>query len=144
MEWSLLEKSWLQDCEHNQGNCFRRPDSLLLDRVPPKRLPAGSASLWNTPHAVSVEEFVQRTGLCPPNAFWPQEILSDGLALTEMPFGWRLARGAVNRIRARLDFRGIPEQTLEDSVRSQTMLLWEVATSKSKLARMYTGWAPWI
>ncbi|KAJ2801803.1 hypothetical protein H4R20_003533 [Coemansia guatemalensis] len=144
MEWCLLEKSWLQDYEHNQGSSLRRPASLLLDQSPPKRLPAESASLWCTPHTVSVEEFVRCTGLCPPNAFWPREIDSEQLALTEMPFGWRLARAAVDRIRARLDFKIMPGQSQEDSARNQTMVLWEVATSKSRLARMYTGWAPWI
>ncbi|KAJ2079117.1 Serine/threonine-protein kinase smg1 [Coemansia sp. RSA 988] len=144
MEWCLLEKSWLQDCKHNQGNCPRQQDSLLLDQSPPKRLSSDSVSLWSTPHAVSVKDFVQSTGLCPPNAFWPREIDSEQLSLTEMPFGWRLARAAVDRIRARLDFKGMPGQSQGESSHDQTMVLWEVATSKSRLARMYTGWAPWI
>ncbi|KAJ2629868.1 hypothetical protein H4R22_003061 [Coemansia sp. RSA 1290] len=84
-------------------------------------------------------EAIRKTGLCPPKAFWSTCHLQTG-SVTEASYGWRLAYGAIQRMQARLEFTG----STKSPVQLQTKLLWNAATDKSRLSRMFAGWASWI
>ncbi|KAJ1820057.1 hypothetical protein LPJ60_003422 [Coemansia sp. RSA 2675] len=119
MEWTALEESWLRD-------------PTIGDRE--------AAPL----EAVEPQDFVRATGLCPPRAFWPRAGESPEV-LTDAPSGWRIAQGAVARVRARLDYRGSGERRSEAQVAAeQFRIAWGAATSRDRLSRMYMGWAPWV
>ncbi|KAJ2716199.1 Serine/threonine-protein kinase smg1 [Coemansia spiralis] len=142
-EWCWIEESWLRDPEQHRA----RQDmaARLLAQPPPRRLLAADISIWARPQSVSVDEFVRRTGLNPSNAFWPRDPGPETLPTPDAPHGWRLAHAAVGRVRARLAFCAAPgDTTLVDTVERQMMVAWEAATDTGRLARMYSGWAPWL
>ncbi|KAJ2394020.1 hypothetical protein GGI23_004851, partial [Coemansia sp. RSA 2559] len=105
---------------------------------------------------------IRATGICPSNAFWRFDSensdrrsgVSPEAAQTELPYGWRIARAAVKRVDARLDYQGsgrglelnsvFSGRSVDVLVEEQVLAVWEAATSKARLAKMYIGWAPWI
>ncbi|KAJ1795484.1 hypothetical protein LPJ75_007433 [Coemansia sp. RSA 2598] len=109
------------------------------------------------------DELVRATGLCPPNGFWPrrpaasapgntdESLVDDTLMaelvypVTEVPYGWRIACEARDRVDARLAYHGGDRLRDDDRlVAEQIRVLWEAATCKHRLSRMFMGWAPWI
>ncbi|KAJ2851161.1 hypothetical protein IWW36_001299 [Coemansia brasiliensis] len=126
MEWHWIEQQRLDTLEVTNASVVE--DSLQGD---------------------SVVETIRQTGLCPPKAFWSNcQMQID--SVTEASYGWRLAYGAIQRMQARLEFTGSarpmeePDKPQESYAQLQTKLLWNVATDKSKLSRMFAGWASWI
>ncbi|KAJ2678829.1 hypothetical protein GGI25_002021 [Coemansia spiralis] len=127
MEWAWIEESRVKDANAS------------------KELSAAKGQL------MSVPEFVRKTGLCPDNAFWRLDTTSIGddanpaISVTEMPFGWRIAKEAVKRVDARLDYQGTESQERQDKlVEKQALAIWEASMSKDRLAKMYMGWASWV
>ncbi|KAJ2111938.1 hypothetical protein IW146_004987 [Coemansia sp. RSA 922] len=137
IEWTTMEESWLRD------RSIDRWHGGSAEVLMPRCMPLAAATLWSQAHVVSAEDFVRGTGLCPPRAFWPRSVADQ--AVTEIPYGWRIAQGAVARVDARLDYQGV------GGTRSQSVLVgeqfriaWETAASKERLSKMYMGWAPWV
>ncbi|KAJ2576435.1 hypothetical protein GGH19_002168 [Coemansia sp. RSA 1807] len=136
MEWSWIEEQRV--CEPPSN------DPTLTVNLP---LPSSLSDIYTLeedPMSVSTQEYIERTGLCPPHAFWPPQDVPMNLSFTEVPFGWRLAHGAVDRVHARLQFGALSSASQSERVRKQTVSLWEAATSTSRLSRMFAGWASWI
>ncbi|KAJ2888827.1 Serine/threonine-protein kinase smg1 [Coemansia asiatica] len=155
-----------RDKEQNNKN-----SSLLLLR-PPQSLSAEVIDrVWNQRcETMRTDEFVRTTGLCPPNGFWPRRsaVAFEGLLLpdeeaalrhlshaetseqevypiTEVPYGWRIAKEARDRVDARLAYDGGNRLRDDDElVAEQIRVLWEAATCKDRLAKMFMGWASWI
>ncbi|KAJ2875874.1 hypothetical protein GGH93_001208 [Coemansia aciculifera] len=138
MEWTTMEESWLRD----RGN--DRWHAGSADPLMPRCMPLAAAALWSQAQVVPAEDFVRGTGLCPPRAFWPRVVADQG-AVTEMPYGWRIAQGAVARVAARLDYQGVGgARSQAVLVEEQFRIAWETATSRERLSKMYMGWAPWV
>ncbi|KAJ2488573.1 hypothetical protein IWW37_004682 [Coemansia sp. RSA 2050] len=130
MEWTALEESWLRDPTIGEREAASDPPM--------------PAALGGGARVAEPEDFVRATGLCPPRAFWPRPNEPADI-LTEAPCGWRIAQGAVARVRARLDYRGLGEQRCETELAGeQFRIAWDAATSRDRLSRMYMGWAPWV
>ncbi|KAJ2293052.1 hypothetical protein IWW55_005773 [Coemansia sp. RSA 2706] len=136
MEWCWIEEQRLQDKQQR----IRTPTAQL----PLPQCLCADAGLLANLESASAEEYIQATGLCPPQAFWSHDGMLREQSLTEAPSGWRLARGAVDRMRARLSFSGSLVGSQTEQVQLQTRALWEAATATPRLARMFAGWAPWV
>ncbi|KAJ2120688.1 hypothetical protein IW147_004876 [Coemansia sp. RSA 720] len=136
MEWCWIEEQRV--CEPPSN------DPMLTVSLPLPSSLSDISTLEDDPMSVSTQEYIERTGLCPPHAFWPPQDVPKNMSLTEVPFGWRIARGAVDRVHARLQFGALSGASQSECVRQQTVALWEAATSTSRLSRMFAGWASWI
>ncbi|KAJ2389771.1 hypothetical protein GGI23_005767, partial [Coemansia sp. RSA 2559] len=153
-EWSVVEEAHLKD--HQSRSVANNADALLS----PTQAPNGNVGEQD--NTISVPEIIRATGICPSNAFWRFDSENSGrrsgvspeAAQTELPYGWRIAQAAVKRVDARLDYQGSGRGLESNSVFSgrsvdvlaeeQALAVWEAATSKVRLAKMYIGWAPWI
>ncbi|KAJ2603503.1 Serine/threonine-protein kinase smg1 [Coemansia sp. RSA 1722] len=134
--------------------------SLLLLRPPPSLSEKVVDQVWNQNcETMQTDEFVRATGLCPPNGFWPrrrfavsarsEEAQMDNEmvvnSITEIPYGWRIAYEARDRVDARLAYNGgNGERDDDELVSEQIRVLWQAATCKDRLSRMFMGWAPWV
>ncbi|KAJ2704033.1 Serine/threonine-protein kinase smg1 [Coemansia sp. IMI 203386] len=134
--------------------------SLLLLRPPPSLSEKVVDRVWNQNcETMRTDEFVRATGLCPPNGFWPrrrfavsarsEETQMDNKmvvnSITEIPYGWRIAYEARDRVDARLAYNGgSGERDDDELVSEQIRVLWQAATCKDRLSRMFMGWAPWV
>ncbi|KAJ2497488.1 hypothetical protein GGH96_005061 [Coemansia sp. RSA 1972] len=136
MEWRWIEEQRV--CEPSSN------DTVLTMSLPLPSSLSDIFTLEEDPVSVSTQEYIERTGLCPPHAFWPPQDMPMNMSFTEVPFGWRLAHGAVDRVQARLQFGALSSASQTECVRQQTVALWEAATSTSRLSRMFAGWASWI
>ncbi|KAJ2840364.1 hypothetical protein FBU31_000476 [Coemansia sp. 'formosensis'] len=139
MEWTSREQAWLRDRSIGDRGPVFGAGPLLM----PRSMPLAAAALWSQAHAVSAEDFVRGTGLCPPRAFWPRSSAGEP-CVTEIPYGWRIAQGAVARVDARLDYRGVGQMSRAQLVGEQFRIAWDTATSREHLSRMYMGWAAWV
>ncbi|KAJ1719587.1 hypothetical protein LPJ53_005678 [Coemansia erecta] len=166
MEWCCIEESRLKK-QQQQQQLLEGTDALhqRQEKSPvlgsPHQLPSDrDGSIMHT------DDFIRANGLCPPAAFWPRRpVLGSGAAglsngsadavgaVSEFPYGWRIAREAVDRVDARLSYTGTKtagapgshgDKDDDDLVAEQFGILWNAATSKDRLAKMFMGWAPWV
>ncbi|KAJ2035518.1 hypothetical protein H4S03_004254, partial [Coemansia sp. S3946] len=94
MEWTTLEESWLRD------RSIDRWHGGSAEALMPCCMPLATTALWSQAHVVSAEDFV-----CPLRTLWLRSAAEQ--AVIEIPYGWRIAHGAVAHVDARLDYRGI-------------------------------------
>ncbi|KAJ1766471.1 hypothetical protein LPJ74_005872 [Coemansia sp. RSA 1843] len=153
-EWCVVEEAHLMDSKRKNTN----NDAAIL---PPIQAPSGNTGEQES--TMTVPGFIRTTGICPPNAFWRLgsetsdhgPSVSPEAASTELKYGWRIAQAAIERVDARLDYKGSDRSTeggsacssdrsVDALVEEQVLAVWEAAASKERLAKMYIGWAPWV
>ncbi|KAJ2367828.1 hypothetical protein IW150_005572 [Coemansia sp. RSA 2607] len=171
MEWCCIEESRFKKQQQQQTLETRDSLDLRPERSPVLGSPYQAASAKDA-DILRTDEFIRANGLCPSAAFWPRRpVLGNAVAavansgdantdficsVSEIPYGWRIAREAVDRVDARLSYNatrttdttsshnGKDVDDDDDLVAKQFGILWEAATSKDRLAKMFMGWAPWV